>query len=267
MHGRRGGPTPRSYYFIGKDNIVFHAVIWPCQLMGYGGLNLPTDVPANQYVTFRGDKASASRGVGRSIGWYTDRLEPDSIRYALTSALPEQNDSEFSDDLMIERINAELVATWGNLVNRVLSLTAKNFDGEVPSPGEVADADRTVREDSQAVVDEVGRLIERVELRAGLRRGMEAAAAVNAYLNATEPWSLVKSDPKRAATVLWTAIQCIAAVRVALAPYLPFSTRTLGETLGIGDVDSWSVPEVAAGTRLGEVKPLFTKLDPETLDD
>lgn len=258
-------PEAESYYFIGKDNIVFHAVIWPCQLMGYGGLNLPTDVPANQYVTFRGDKASASRGVGRSMGWYTQRLEPDAIRYAVTSALPEQNDTDLSDDLMIERINSELVATWGNLVNRVLSLTAKHFDGAVPAPGEAEDADRQVRDEVGSVVEEVGALIERVELRAGLRRTMEAAASVNAYLNATEPWALVKADRVRAATVLWTAIQCIAAVGVALAPYLPFSTETLAEMLGLDRLESWTALEVAPDTKLGEIRPLFKKLEPEVL--
>jgi methionyl-tRNA synthetase len=137
-------PEAESYYFIGKDNIVFHAVIWPCQLMGYGGLNLPTDVPANQYVTFRGDKASASRGVGRSIGWYTERLEADAIRYALTSVLPEQNDTDLTDEIMMERINTELVATWGNLVNRVLTLTSANFAGAVPTPSALTAADREV---------------------------------------------------------------------------------------------------------------------------
>ncbi len=123
-------PEAESYYFVGKDNIPFHTVIWPGMLMGYGGLNLPTDVPANQYVTFGSEKASASRGVGRSMGWYTERLEPDAIRYAMASVLPEQNDTDLSDEEIIRRVNDELVATWGNLVNRVLSLTAANFDGQ-----------------------------------------------------------------------------------------------------------------------------------------
>lgn len=255
-------PDAESYYFVGKDNIVFHAVIWPCQLMGYEGLNLPTNVPANQYVTFKGDKASASQGVGRSIGWYTDRLAPDAIRYALASVLPEQNDTDLSDEIIIERVNTELVATWGNLVNRVLSLTARTFDGVVPSPGE-PDADaKTLLDEVDTALGEVGDLIEGVELRAGLRRAMEAAAAVNVYLNATEPWKL---EPERSAPVLWTAIQAISGIRVALGPYLPFTTDTLGTMLGLPSLDAWSRPEVPAGTPLPTVEPLFTKL--ETLPD
>ncbi len=255
-------PDAESYYFVGKDNIVFHAVIWPCQLMGYQGLNLPTNVPANQYVTFKGDKASASRGVGRSIGWYADRLEPDSLRFALTSVLPEQNDTDLSDDQMIERINSELVANWGNLVNRVLSMTAKHFDGEVPDlevdPSPIAGVD--------AAIAEVGDLIERVELRAGLRRAMEAASEVNAYLNATEPWKLIKTDREAAGRVLVTALNAIAGLRVALSPYLPFTTVTLGEMLGVGPVSSWARTPIPAGTRFGEIRPLFAKLEGTELD-
>lgn len=260
-------PEAESYYFIGKDNVVFHAVIWPCQLMGYGGLNLPTDVPANQYVTFKGDKASASRGIGRSIGWYADRLEPDALRFALTSVLPEQNDTDLSDDQIIERVNSELVATWGNLVNRVLSMTAKNFDGAVPDPGALSAADAALIESTDSTVADVAGLIERVELRAGLRRAMEGAGDVNAYLNETEPWKVVKTDPHRAGTVLWTAIQAISGLRLAFGPYLPFTCRRLGTMLGLPEEFSgWLRPDVPAGTVLGEIRPLFTKLEPDVFD-
>ena len=120
-------PEAESYYFVGKDNIPFHAVIWPAMLLGYGEHNLPTNVPANQYVTFKGAKASKSMGVGRSIGWYADRLEPDALRFAIASVLPEQNDTDLTDDEIIRRINEELVATWGNLVNRVLTITSSQL--------------------------------------------------------------------------------------------------------------------------------------------
>ena len=260
-------PSAESYYFIGKDNIVFHAVIWPCQLMGYGGLNLPTDVPANQYVTFKGDKASASRGIGRSIGWYAARLEPDSLRYALAVILPEQNDTDLSDDQMIARINEELVATWGNLVNRVLSMTSKNFDGEIPTPSEIESQDQQVLDSVTQTLVEVGEAIDRVELRAGLRRAMDGAQAVNVYLNAEEPWKSAKTDPARSGTVLWTAIQAIAGLRVALTPYLPFTSDTLGEMLGLGPVTEWATPIVQGGAPLGDVAPMFTKLDADALDE
>lgn len=260
-------PEAESYYFVGKDNIPFHAVYWPALLMGHEGLNLPTNVPANQYVTFGGRKASKSMGVGRALGWYLDRLEPDSLRFALASVLPEQNDTDIFDDEIIRRVNDELVATWGNLVNRTLSLTTRNFEGTVPEPGDLSDADRSVLAAVDAALVAEGSHIEAVELRAGLRDALEAAGEVNAYLNATEPWKLLKTDRSRAATVLWTAIQAISGTRVAFAPYLPFSTERLGTMLGIGPVTEWSRPEVAAGTRLGEIGPLFTKLEPDALDE
>jgi methionyl-tRNA synthetase len=261
-------PEAESYYFVGKDNIPFHAVIWPAMLMGRGDLNLPTDVPANQYITFKGAKASKSKGVGRSIGWYAERLQPDALRFAIASVFPEQDDTDLSDAEIIRRVNEELVATWGNLVNRVLSMSARNFDGTVPQPSELSDADRAMLELGPRTLDAVAAHIERVELRAGLRAAMDAAGEVNAYLNATEPWKVVKDDPERGGTILWAAIQAIAAIRVALYPYLPHSTSVIGEMLGVGpDMDAWTAPVVPGGTALGEVSPVFTKLEEEALDE
>jgi methionyl-tRNA synthetase len=261
-------PAAESYYFVGKDNIPFHAVIWPAMLMGYGGLNLPTDVPANQYITFKGRKASKSQGVGRSMGWYAERLEPDAIRYAIAAVLPEQNDTDLSDDEIIRRVNEELVATWGNLVNRVLSISERNFDGQVPVPGPLTAAD-------QALIDGIDRAlvvgaahIEAVELRAGLRSAMDAATEVNAYLNSEEPWRVLKEDRERGATILWTALQAISGIRVALSPYLPWTTGQVGEMLGIRpEVTGWERPPVEGGIKLGRILPLFTKLEPDVLDD
>jgi methionyl-tRNA synthetase len=259
-------PDAESYYFVGKDNIPFHAVYWPALLMGHGGLNLPTNVPANQYVTFGGRKASKSMGVGRALNWYLERLEPDALRFALASVLPEQNDTDIFDDEIIRRVNDELVATWGNLVNRALTLTARHFDGVVPQPAEMRPEDQAVLDSVDEALTTEAAHIEAVELRAGLRDALEAAGKVNVYLNSTEPWRLVKEDRDRAATVLWTAVQAIAGVRVAFAPYLPFSTDELGEILALGPVERWTRPEVTAGTVLGEIQPLFTKLEPTALD-
>ncbi len=260
-------PDAESYYIVGKDNIPFHTVIWPAMLMGRGDLNLPTDVPANQHITFKGAKASKSKGVGNSIGWYVERLQPDAIRYAIASVLPEQNDTDLSDDQIIRRVNEELVATWGNLVNRVLSMSSRYYDGSVPSPGELTDVDQKVLDLRSSTLSDVAGHIEAVELRAGLRSAMDAAGEVNAYLNATEPWNLVKTDPDRAATVLWVAIQAISAIRVALSPYLPWSTLQIGEMLGIGaEVETWDLIEVAGGSSLGEITRLFDKLDDDVLE-
>ncbi len=261
-------PEAESYYFVGKDNVPFHAVIWPAMLIGHGGLNLPSELPANQYLTFKGEKASASRGVGRSIAWYADRIQPDAIRYAIGSVLPEQNDTDFSDAELMRRVNEELVATWGNLVNRVLSMSDRNFDGRVPEPGALTAEDQAIVDLGQKTLDAVAKRIEATELKAGLRAGMEAAGEVNAYLNATEPWKAVKQDPERGGTILWAAIQAIAAIRVALYPYLPFSAAEIGQMLGVGPaVESWAAPHIEGGTQLGDVRPVFTKLEDDSLAD
>jgi methionyl-tRNA synthetase len=258
-------PEAESYYFVGKDNIPFHAVIWPAMLMGYGGLNLPTNVPANQYITFKGAKASKSMGVGQSIGWYAERLQPDALRYAIAAVLPEQQDTDLSDEEIIRRVNEELVATWGNLVNRVLTMTTQAFGGRVPQPGEILPSDQVMLDLAGGVLDRVAGEIEQVELRAGLRTAMEAATEVNAYLNSEEPWRVVKTDPGRAGTILWTAIQAISGIRVALTPYLPFSSARIGEMLGLAVVEEWSPVPVPGGGPLGVISPLFVKLEDDVL--
>ena len=264
----------RHLYFVGKDNIPFHALFWPAQLMAcggghqpdnaYGGLHLPDNVPANQYVTFSGAKMAASRGFGLTIGEGLELFEPDALRYALAAALPEHADTEISITEIARRINDELVATWGNLVNRVLSMAQSTLGGVVPEVGDRPDADAAVL----AAVDDALRdgadSIERVELRAGLRAAMQAAARVNAYLNSTEPWKLASSDPGRAAEVLVTALEAVAGVRTALAPYLPFSTAALDEVFG--PVQRWERPAVPAGTAVPKCPPLFAKVDTDAMD-
>jgi methionyl-tRNA synthetase len=255
-------PDAESYYFIGKDNIVFHTVVWPAMLMGYDGLNLPTDVPANQYITFKGAKASKSMGVGRSIAWYAERFQPDALRYAIASVLPEQNDTDLTDDQIVRRINDELVATWGNLVNRVLALTHQNFEGRIPEAGVLDDRDRALLEAVDTALARVGGHIEAVELRAGLRRAMEAAQDVNVYLNATEPWKTADYDPERTATTLNVALNAINGLKVAFWPYLPFSSDRVHVLLGQEDaIERWERTPLEAGTKLGKPKPLFRKVE------
>ena len=249
----------RHVYFIGKDNIPFHCLFWPAQLMAYGGLHLPDDVPANQYVTFKGGKASASRGVGMTIDDALAAFEPDSLRYALAAALPEHADTEISFDEIARRVNDELVATWGNLVNRVLTLAGRNLGGAVPEAPDRAPEDRAVLAGVDAALSAAAGQLDRVELRAGLRTAMDAAGLVNAYLNATEPWKLVRTDPARGAAVLVTAVEAVAGVRVGLAPYLPFSTAALDVLFG--PVQTWGRPEVPAGTALSQTPPLFAKVE------
>jgi methionyl-tRNA synthetase len=256
-------PDARTYYFVGKDNVPFHAIFWPAQLMGYGGLNLPFDVPANQYVTFKGGKASASRGIGLTIADALDRYEPDALRYALAASFPEQSDTEISDEEIARRINEELVATWGNLVNRVVSLVHRQCDGEVPEPGAPAPVDQAVLAAVDNALVRAAGCIEAVELKAGLRAAMEAAQEVNAYLNATEPWRLVTTDPERARAVLATALAAVAGARVAFAPYLPATTAALDHLFG--PVDAWRRPALVPGTPVPAPTPLFAKVDLTTL--
>ena len=254
----------RHVYFIGKDNIPFHCLFWPAQLVGYGGLHLPDDVPANQYITFKGGKASASRGVGLTIGEGLDLFEPDGLRYALASNFPEQADTDISVEEIARRINEELVATWGNLVNRVLSMIAKNHGAQPDAADRAAEDDAVLAAVDTALAEADGQL-ERVELRAALRTAMDGAQAINAYLNATEPWKLAKSDPERGATVLATALDAINGLRVAFAPFLPFSSAHLDDILG--PVAGWGRETVPAGTVIGKPTPMFSKADIEHLLD
>jgi|TARA_B100001758_G_scaffold247513_1_gene265654 methionyl-tRNA synthetase len=249
----------RSFYFIGKDNIPFHTIIWPGMLIGAGGLNLPTDVPANQYVTFKGGKASASRGVGLTIGEGLDLFEPDALRYALAANLPEQSDTDISIEEIERRINEELVATWGNLVNRVLSMINKNCEGQAPESGERNDLDQKVLSEVDATLIKTAEHLEKVEIRSALRAAMDGAGAINVYLNATEPWKVAKEDFERAKTILSTALEAINGIRVAFAPYLPFSTKILEEILG--PVVSWERNQVPPGTPIPRPTPLFAKIE------
>jgi len=257
-------PDAESYYFIGKDNVPFHAVFWPAQLMGSGSLNLPTNVPANQYVTFKGAKASKSRGVGRSLLDYLEVYQPDALRYAIAAHLPEQADVDLTEEDMVRRINDELSAAWGNLVNRVFAMTARSFEGVVPEAGELADVDRALLATIDAALADAGAAIGSVELRRALRHAMSGAQEVNAYLNELEPWRTARTDVARTATTLNVALQAIAGLAVAFAPFTPFSSATIHGWLGLpGTIEDggWARPQVPAGTRLGEAAPLFARVE------
>ena len=258
-------PQARHVYFIGKDNIPFHVLFWPAQLMAVGKdiggeeLHLPDDVPANQYVTFKGGKASASRGVGMTIEEGLKRFQPDSLRYALAANFPEQADTEISIEEIARRVNDELVANWGNLVNRVISMTHKTCGGAVAKPGTYSEEDVSLLEFVDRSLEESAGLFESVELRSALRKGMEAAQAANRYLNATEPWKLSKTDPERAKTVLYVALSAINGIRVMLSPFLPFSSEKLNEFLG--EPEGWQRIQLPVGLPIPKPEPLFEKVE------
>ncbi len=231
--------------------------------MGYGDLHLPDQVPANQYVTFKGGKASASRGIGLTIDQGLELFEPDALRFALAAALPEQADTEISVEEIGRRINEELVATYGNLVNRVLSMVHKNGNGTVPQPGPFDADDQALLDTIDAALVTAAGHFDAIELRAALRDAMGAAQAVNAYLNAHEPWKTVKVDPERGLTQLFVALAAINGVRVAFAPFLPFTAARLDEILGVPD--GWERVELVPGTPIARPEPLFAKIDLDEL--
>ena len=234
----------KSFYFIGKDNITFHAVTWPAELLGMGAdfdkrmdnpsplpLVLPYDVPANEFMNLEGKKISGSHNWAVWGLDALDRYDCDALRYYLTVAMPENRDSDWDWEEFFQRNNNELVATWGNLVNRVLSFTWKNFEGQIPNPGELRPSDLELLDVIKAGFDSVGGHIEKVELKAALAEAMRLATEVNKYLDVHAPWFEIKTDKNEAAKSLFTAIQAIDWLKIMFAPFLPETSQKLHQIL------------------------------------
>ena len=252
--------SAETYYFIGKDNVPFHAVIWPSILLAYDGLNLPTNVPANQYILVKGEKASASRGVGKTLQEYLDQWNPDALRYALASALPEQSDTEISEDEMIRRNNEELVAAWGNLVQRVFTQIQNNFS-KISEIDETVEVDKKLLKEMSESYDIVGQLIEKVELKAALQESMRYVSKVNGYLNETEPWKVIKEDEKRAARILYTALEAIDSCANLLYPFMPSTSDLVRSAIPRETENLWGLNKIKTGVELKEIGLLFNKFD------
>ncbi|MCA9831937.1 MAG: methionine--tRNA ligase [Dehalococcoidia bacterium] len=259
-------PETRAYYFIGKDNIPFHTIIWPGMLLGYGGLNLPYDVPANQYVNFSaGQKQSKSKGTGTWVLDLLDRYDPDVVRFYLTSIMPETSDSEFREEEMVRANNEVLIATWGNLANRVLSMVHRNFEGVIPDHGPAAPESEAILQEAAAAFERVGSHYNACNFRDALNECLRLAQLANRYLDVRAPWKAVKQDRAHAAETLTTAVSVIGALRTLLHPVLPFSTQVLHEDLGQdGGVAAagWEYAPIVPGTVLRGPRPLYAKLDP-----
>ena len=249
-----------SYYFIGKDNVPFHAVIWPSILLGYEGLNLPTNVPANQYILVKGEKASASRGVGKSLDEYLNEWNPDSLRYALASVLPEQSDSEISEDEMIRRNNEELVAAWGNLVQRVFKQFQNNFE-KLNNIGPEEELDINLLANIKNSYERIGYQIEKVELKAALQESMKIVSTVNVYLNETEPWKVIKEDKDRAYRILHTSLIAIDSCANLLYPFMPTTSNKVKNAIPRETNNDWGVNKIKTGAELKEIGLLFKKFD------
>jgi methionyl-tRNA synthetase len=291
-----------SYYFIGKDNIPFHAVIWPGQLIGAGEwfaklfegadgsqLVLPYDVPANEFLNLEGQKISGSRNWAIWGLDFLSRYDPDPLRYYLTANMPESRDADWDWQDFYNRNNNELVATWGNLANRVLSFAYRNWDGVVPTPYELRPRDREILATVEAGFDSVGEHLNLARLRAALSEAMRLATEVNKYLDSAAPWFEIKTDRTAAATTIYIALRAIDSLKVIFAPFLPFTSERLHSYLGYsqplfgeafvetrsdslgehtvlryqpGDASgSWQPSQLPAGQVLKEPAPLFRKLD------
>jgi methionyl-tRNA synthetase len=260
----------KGYYFIGKDNIPFHTIVWPAMLMGYEGLNLPYDVPANEFLTIEGKKLSTSRHWAVWLPDYLSRYEPDPLRYLLSINMPESGDTDFSWREFLRRNNDELVATYGNLVNRVLTLVYRNFEGCVPQHGDFDSDDQGVIDKARETLANMDGLLTQCHFKQAIMSAMSLAQEANRYLDIKSPWKIIKEDKAAAAGSLYVALYAISCLKTALYPFLPFSSQRLHEYLGFkGSVqdDGWKPNPPPSGQKLLEPKPLFTKLDEKLVEE
>ncbi|WGY00651.1 methionine--tRNA ligase [Nocardioides sp. QY071] len=301
-------PESLSYYFMGKDNITFHSQIWPAELLAYAGkgahggkprqygeLNLPTEVVSSEFLTMEGKKFSSSKKVVIYVRDLLARYQPDAFRYFVAAAGPESQDSDFTWAEFVRRTNDELVAGWGNLVNRTANLIAKNF-GEIPAAGPLSAEDEAVLATVETSFDTVGDLIGRHRQKQAIGEAMRAVAEVNKYVSDSEPWK-IKDDEQRLATILHVMAQCVADLNLVLSPFLPFSANDVDRALGgagavapmpaieeVTDLDdpdrgypiitgdyagfpSWGRHPVEVGRAVAKPTPVFVKLDPTVVEE
>lgn len=302
-------PEALTYYFMGKDNIVFHSQIWPAELIGhngkgdkggepgvYGELNLPTEVVSSEFLTMEGKKFSSSKGVVIYVRDVLERYQPDALRYFISAAGPENQDADFTWSEFVARTNNELVAGWGNLVNRTAAMIAKNI-GEIPAAGELEDVDRAPLEKIEGGFASVGRLIGSHHQRAAINEAMRLVGEANAYVSRTEPFRLKSPERReRLETVPHVLAQAVTDLNTMLAPFLPFSANEVEKALGgtrviapmprledvedldggpgypiitgdYSDVPAWEHRAVQVGAPVAKPVPIFTKLDPSVIGE
>lgn len=260
----------KSYYFIGKDNIAFHTIIWPAMLMGCGDLALPFDVPANEFLTLGGKQLSTSRNWAVWLPDYLERYPADPLRYLLSANMPETGDTDFSWREYVRRNNDELVATYGNLVHRVLTLCHRNFEGCVPPAGDVDAESMDLLGKAETTLDAVDRLLHGCHFREAMREAMALAHEANRYIDMKSPWKTIKEDRDSAAVAISTALGVICCLKTVLYPFLPFSSEKLHSLLGFeGSVqgNGWRTSVPQPGQKLRPPEPLFAKLEDSVVEE
>lgn len=264
-------PETRIINFIGKDNIVFHCIIFPAMLMAYGdGFQLPDNVPANEFLNLEGNKISTSRNWAVWLHEYLHDFpgKQDVLRYVLTANAPETRDNDFTWSDFQARNNSELVAVFGNFVNRAMVLTGKYFNGEVPARTELLDVDKAAFDEIRVAVKAMTEALDTFHFREALKQAMEIARVGNRYLQETEPWKVSKTDMERTATILNVALQICANLAVAFEPFLPFSSEKLCKMLNLSDL-KWDMlgrdDLLPAGHKLGEPVLLFEKIEDDAI--
>lgn len=253
----------RHYYFLAKDNIPFHTIIWPAMLMAHGGLNLPYDVPANEYLTLSGEQFSKSRGVGIWLPDIVKRFHPDAVRYYLSVNMPERRDTDWNWEDFTAKINNELVAIYGNFIHRVLTFAFNNF-GSIPPPGKEGGEDAAVIEEVMHHFAEAGTCIEECRFKEGMKHIMRMAQLGNQYMNASEPWKLVKENRERCEGVIHTCLRIVHALAIASAPYMPHTADAVWRMLGNDDsvhAHRWDEAGNLQERKLEKPVPLFSKIE------
>ena len=264
-------PETRLVHFIGKDNIVFHCIVFPSMRKAHGGYILPDNVPSNEFLNLEGNKISTSKNYAVWLNEYLDEMpgRQDELRYVLTANAPETKDNDFTWADYQARCNNELVAVYGNFVNRALQLTQKYYDGEVPAPGRLTDYDQQTLDEFRGVKEKLEGLLEAFKFREAQKEAMNLARIGNKYIADSEPWKVVKTDPERVKTVIYISLQLTANLAIAFEPFLPFSSERLRTMIDMPEF-SWEdlgkTDLLAPGKRLPKPELLFTKVEDEAIE-
>ena len=254
-------PDSKHFYFQGKDNIPFHTIILPAILMGSGEYNLPYDVVANEYLNFSGKQFSKSKNWAVWVSDFLKEYDSEALRYYLTSIMPESSDSDFTWDSFFESNNNELVATFGNLVNRIQSLIKNNFDNVVPNFEKIDDKDNEMISEIKRSFESTGNFLEKRQFRNSLKEIMNLAKLGNRYIDQKEPWASIKSDKQIAANTLWVGANLISNLGVLISPFLPKTSLKISSMFNFGNViPEWKYREAKSGIKINNISPLFKKI-------